>query len=78
LDRANRCGLAVAHWAATAGKTTDWVGSALFFGGAALAHGWRSCPAPLMDFLPTGLRRLPLLIASEEDPYLPIEIVARR
>ena len=38
------------------------------------------CPAQLMDFLPMPLRPLPfpsLLVASENDPYLPIEIAAR-
>lgn len=38
------------------------------------------CPAQLADFLPMPLHRFPfssLLVASEDDPYLPIEIAAR-
>jgi predicted alpha/beta hydrolase family esterase len=71
--------LAVAHWAATAGKKTNRVGGAFL-----VAPPWLTesdqCPAQLTDFLPMPLRPLPfpsLLVASENDPYLPIEIAAR-
>jgi uncharacterized protein len=70
--------LAVAHWAATANKTHRIDGAFL------VAPPWLTasdqCPAQLTDFLPMPLRRLPfpsLLVASEDDPYLPIEIAAR-
>ena len=71
--------LAVAHWAATAGKKTDHVDGAFL-----VAPPWLTesdqCPAELADFLPMPLQRLPfpsLFVASEDDPYLPIEIAAR-
>ncbi len=71
--------LAIAHWAETAGKKTDLVEGVFF-----VAPPWLTesdqCPAPLADFLPMPTRRLPfpsLLVASEDDPYLPIEIGAR-
>ena len=71
--------LAVAHWAASAGKKTDRVEGAFL-----VAPPWLTesdqCPAQLADFLPMPLRRLPfpsLFIASEDDPYLPIEIAER-
>jgi len=71
--------LAVAHWAATAGKKTDRVAGAFL-----VAPPWvtqsEQCPAQLTDFLPMPLHRLPfpsLFVASENDPYLPIEIAAR-
>jgi uncharacterized protein len=71
--------LAVAHWAATAAKKTDWVEGAFL-----VAPPWLmendACPAQLGDFLPMPLHRLPfpsLLVASEDDHYLPIEIAAR-
>ena len=70
--------LAVAHWAATAGRKTDRVEGAFL-----VAPPWLTasdqCPAQLADFLPMPLHRLPfpsLLVASEDDPYLPIEIAA--
>jgi predicted alpha/beta hydrolase family esterase len=71
--------LAVAHWAATARKNTDRVEGAFL-----VAPPWLTesdqCPAQLSDFLPMPLRPLPfpaLFIASEDDPYLPIELAAR-
>jgi uncharacterized protein len=71
--------LAVAHWAATAGKKTDHIDGAFLVAPPWLTASDR-CPAQLMDFLPMPLRRLPfpsLLVASEDDPYLPIEIAVR-
>jgi predicted alpha/beta hydrolase family esterase len=71
--------LAVAHWAAAAGRQTDRVAGAFL-----VAPPWLTesdlCPAALTDFLPMPLERLPfpsLLVASEDDPYLPIEIAVR-
>ena len=71
--------LAVAHWAAAAGSKTDRVAGAFL-----VAPPWLTqsdqCPAQLTDFLPMPLERLPfpsLLVASEDDPYLPVEIAAR-
>lgn len=71
--------LAVAHWAAVAGKKTDHVDGAFL-----VAPPWltasNECPPQLADFLPMPLRRLPfpsLFVASENDPYLPIEIAGR-
>jgi hypothetical protein len=71
--------LAVAHWAAVAGKRTDRVDGAFL-----VAPPWLTesdpCPAQLADFSPMPLQRLPfpsLFVASEDDPYLPIEIAAR-
>jgi uncharacterized protein len=71
--------LAVAHWAATAGRNTDLVDGAFL-----VAPPWLTesdqCPAELADFLPMPLQRLPfpsLFVASEDDPYLPIEIAGR-
>jgi predicted alpha/beta hydrolase family esterase len=71
--------LAVAHWAAEAGRKTDRVAGAFL-----VAPPWLTqsdlCPAQLTDFLPMPLDRLPfpsMLVASENDPYLPIEIAAR-
>src|SRR5580704_7587496 len=71
--------LAVAHWAAAAGRHTDRVAGAFL-----VAPPWLTqsdqCPAQLTDFLPMPLQKLPfpsLLVASEDDPYLPIEIAAR-
>ena len=71
--------LAVAHWAATAGKKTDHIDGAFLVAPPWLTESDR-CPAQLMDFLPMPLQRLPfpsLLAASEDDPYLPIEIAVR-
>jgi uncharacterized protein len=71
--------LAVAHWAASAGKKTDRLEGAFLVAPPWLTEGDR-CPAQLADFLPMPLRRLPfpsLLVASEDDAYLPIEIAAR-
>lgn len=69
--------LAVAHWAEQG--DTDRVGGALF-----VAPPWLtvsdSCPPELLEFLPMPARRLPfpsILAASENDPYLPIEIASR-
>jgi uncharacterized protein len=71
--------LAVAHWAGSGGKKTDRVAGAFL-----VAPPWVTqsdqCPAQLTDFLPMPLDRLPfpsLFVASENDPYLPIEIAAR-
>jgi predicted alpha/beta hydrolase family esterase len=71
--------LAVAHWAASAGNKTDQVDGAFL-----VAPPWLTesdqCPAQLADFLPMPLQRLPfpsLFVASEDDPYLPIEIAGR-
>jgi uncharacterized protein len=70
--------LAVAHWAAAGGKTDRVAGAFL------VAPPWLTqsdqCPEQLADFLPMPLRRLPfpsLLVASEDDSYLPIEVAAR-
>src|ERR1700683_25538 len=71
--------LAVAHWAAMAGNKTERVQGAFLVAPPWLAES-ASCPAQLADFLPMPLRRLPfpsLLVASEDDSYLPIEIAAR-
>jgi predicted alpha/beta hydrolase family esterase len=69
--------LAVAQWAA--GGDIDRVGGALL-----VAPPWLSvsdsCPAELLEFLPMPTRRLPfpsILAASQNDPYLPIEIASR-
>jgi uncharacterized protein len=71
--------LALAHWAATAGKQTGRVEGAFL-----VAPPWLTesdqCPAQLADFLPMPVHRLPFpsfLVASEDDHYLPIEIAAR-
>ena len=71
--------VALAHWAATAGKKNERVEGAFL-----VAPPWLTendqCPAQLADFLPMPLHRLPfptLLVASEDDPYLPIELAAR-
>jgi uncharacterized protein len=69
--------LAVAHWAGH--------GDASRIEGALLvAPPWLtaldSCPAELEEFLPMPTRRLPfpsILAASEDDPYLPIELAVR-
>jgi predicted alpha/beta hydrolase family esterase len=71
--------LAVAHWAATAGKQTDHVEGAFLVAPPWLTEN-DACPAQLGDFLPMPLHPLPfpsLLVASEDDHYLPIEIAAR-
>ncbi len=68
--------LAVAHWAGTAGKKADRVEGAFLVAPPWLTESDR-CPAQLADFLPMPLERLPfpsLFVASEDDPYLPIEI----
>jgi serine hydrolase len=71
--------LAVAHWAAQAGKKTDHIDGAFL-----VAPPWLTasdqCPAQLADFLPMPLQRLPfpsLFVASEDDSCLPIEIAGR-
>jgi uncharacterized protein len=71
--------LAVAHWAALEGTKTDRVAGAFL-----VAPPWITesdeCPRQLTGFLPMPLQRLPfpsLFVASENDPYLPIEIAAR-
>jgi predicted alpha/beta hydrolase family esterase len=69
--------LAVAHWAE--GGDTDLVGGALL-----VAPPWLtfsdSCPAELLEFLPMPTKKLPfpsILAASEDDPYLPLELAPR-
>jgi predicted alpha/beta hydrolase family esterase len=69
--------LAVAHWAEN-GETVN-VGGAFL-----VAPPWLtvsdSCPSELAEFLPMPTRRLPfpsILAASEDDPYLPIELAPR-
>jgi uncharacterized protein len=71
--------VAVAHWAATAAKKSERVEGAFL-----VAPPWLTendqCPAQLADFLPMPLLRLPfpaLLVASEDDPYLPIDLASR-
>lgn len=70
--------LAVAHWAAMAGKTSDRVDGAFLVAPPWLTQA-AQCPEELADFLPMPLGRLPfpsLLVASADDPYLPIELAA--
>ena len=69
--------LTVAHWAEKG--DTDRVGGALL-----VAPPWLtvsdSCPPELLEFLPMPSKRLPfpsILAASEDDPYLPIELGPR-
>ena len=71
--------VAVAHWAATAGKKNERVEGAFLVAPPWLTENDR-CLAQLADFLPMPLHRLPfpaLLVASEDDPYLPIDLAAR-
>src|ERR1700733_2765558 len=71
--------LAVANWAARAGKKTDHVEGAFLMAPPWLTHSYQ-CLAQLVDFLPMPLQRLPfptLLVASENDHYLPIENAVR-
>lgn len=70
--------LAVALWAAAARQAKQVAGAFL------VAPPWLSlghqCPEELADFLPMPTRRLPfssILVASENDPYLPIQMAAR-
>jgi predicted alpha/beta hydrolase family esterase len=70
--------LAVAHWAAAAGTKTDRIAGAFLVAPPWLTESDR-CPAQLADFLPMPVQRLPfpsLLVVSEDDPYLPIEVAA--
>ena len=69
--------VAVAHWAADRYE-------AKIAGALLAAPPWLSapdtCPEELRGFLPIPIGRLPfhsLLVASENDPYLPIEIAVR-
>jgi len=69
--------VAVAHWAAD--RYAARIAGALL-----VAPPWLSapdtCPEELRGFLPIPIGRLPfhsLLVASENDPYLPIEIAVR-
>jgi hypothetical protein len=71
--------LAVAHWAATAGKKADRVEGAFLVAPPWLTESDR-CPAQLAGFLPMPLDRLAfpsLLVTSQDDPYLPVEIAER-
>lgn len=71
--------VAVAHWAATSGGKSERVEGAFLVAPPWLTESER-CPAQLADFLPMPLHQLPfpaLLVASEDDPYLPIELAAR-
>jgi hypothetical protein len=71
--------VALAHWAATAGKKTERVEGAFLAAPPWLTEN-DQCPAQLADFLPMPLHQLPfpaLLVASEDDPYLAIELAAR-
>jgi uncharacterized protein len=71
--------LAVAHWAAQAGKNAAQVDGAFLVAPPWLTKS-EQCPAQLTDFLPMPLQRLPfpsLFVASEDDPYLPIELAGR-
>ena len=69
--------LAVAHWAAAFHGSRDIAGALL------VAPPWLTagkCPRELVDFLPMPTRRLPfssLLVASENDPYLPLQRAVR-
>jgi predicted alpha/beta hydrolase family esterase len=69
--------IAVAHWAAS--RIVAAVAGALL-----VAPPWltasETCPVELRSFLPMPLGRLPfrsILVASENDPYLPIELAVR-
>ncbi len=69
--------VAVAHWAARRGAVP-------IAGALLVAPPWLTasdtCPAELRDFLPIPMARLPffsIVVASENDPYLPIEIAVR-
>jgi predicted alpha/beta hydrolase family esterase len=69
--------LAVAHWAAS--RDARRMSGALLVAPPWLTHS-ANCPSQLADFLPTPLHRLPfpsILVASENDPYLPIEVAIR-
>lgn len=71
--------LAVAHWAASAGKKAGSVDGAFLVAPPWLTDS-EECPRELHDFLPMPLHRLPfpsLFVASENDHYLPMEIAAR-
>jgi predicted alpha/beta hydrolase family esterase len=71
--------LAVAHWAASAGKRTDQVNGAFLVAPPWLTDG-DECPAQLAGFLPMPVGRLPfpsLFVASKDDHYLPIEVASR-
>ena len=71
--------VAVAHWAAVEPEKAEHVAGAFL-----VAPPWLTasdhCPAALAAFLPMPTARLPfpsLFVASENDPYLPIELAAR-
>lgn len=71
--------LAVAHWAALAPEMPDRVAGAFLVAPPWIAESGQ-CPRELLDFLPMPLRHLPfpsLLVASEDDHYLPAEIAVR-
>jgi len=71
--------LAVAHWAASAGKRTDRVNGAFLVAPPWLAEDECS-PAELADFLPMPAHRLlfpSVLVASENDHYMPIAVASR-
>lgn len=72
--------IAVAHWAADAAeKQTEKLLGAFLVAPPWLTQSER-CPTELQAFLPTPLGRLPfraMLVASNNDPYLPIDVAAR-
>jgi hypothetical protein len=69
--------IAVAHWAAS--RDVAAVASALLVAPPWL-HDSALCPQELRSFLPAPNSRLPfpsILVASENDPYLPIDLASR-
>lgn len=71
--------LAVAHWAALAEIVPGQVEGAFLVAPPWIADNSHS-PRELLDFLPMPVRRLPfpsMLVASEDDHYLPIASAAR-
>ena len=71
--------IAVAHWAANRRRDATAVAGALLVAPPWLSH-CDACPEELRSFLPMPASRLPfpsILVASEDDPYLPIGIAPR-
>jgi predicted alpha/beta hydrolase family esterase len=71
--------LAVAHWAAAALSGAKQIAGAFLVAPPWLTLG-QQCPEELADFLPMPTRRLPfasMLVASENDPYIPIQMASR-